>query len=189
MEKITKDILRFLKNEHTKVELKEDFKGNYYSWLVDTIYIAKNVKEQKVPTEVKNMNKTAAKLVMVCHECIHSVQSKIIHLLNIIFSNLSIVLAITSIVMGLFWTSLLWLKIVTCSLILTSIVIRLILEVGAVKDSIKLASDVVSKNMIEGVSMQDIEEASKYINKHKYLALLQMVIDKVIFLILVLIIK
>lgn len=188
MEALTKDILKELKNKHTKVESKEDFKGNYYSYLTDTIYIAKNFEEQKVPAKAKTINKKAARLVVVCHECIHSVQSKCMHILNTLFSNLSILLAIISIVVGVFWTSPAWLKIVTCLVILTSIIIRLILETHAVNGSIKLAMDIVSKNMVEDISKKDIQQGAEYMNKHKYLALLQMVIDKIIFLILVLVI-
>ena len=78
MQELTKDILKILNNNHTKVELKEDFKGNYYSYLIDTIYISKNFKEQKASTKDKMMNKKVAELVTVCHECIHSTQNKCI---------------------------------------------------------------------------------------------------------------
>lgn len=189
MESLTKHILKYLKNEHTRVELKEDFKGNYYSFIIDTIYIAKNFQEQKVPTEAKNINKKASELVVVCHECIHSIQSKCLHILNMLLSNLSIILAIINIVLVLFWTSTLWLKIFTIIIILTSIIIRLILEVGAVNGSIKLASVLVSKAIVKGISKHDIEEGTKFIEKHKYLATFQMVVDKIILLILVLVIK
>ena len=46
MENLTKEILAYLKNEHTNVQLKEDFKGNYYSYLVDTIYISQNLEDK-----------------------------------------------------------------------------------------------------------------------------------------------
>jgi len=188
MEDLTKHILKKINNEHTKVELKEDFKGNYYSYVVDTIYIAKNFGNKKVPKSVENMNKKAAELIVVCHECIHSIQNKYMHILNTIFSNLSMILTIISIVIGVLWTSPLWLKIATIIALLISIIIRLILEVGAINNSIKLASDIVSNGMVEGVSNEDIEEGTKYIEKNKCLALLQMIIDKIIFLVLIFVI-
>lgn len=189
MDSVAKEILKYLGNEHTKVERKSGFMGNYYSPLIDTIYIAENFENTKVPEDAKGMNKKAAELITVCHECIHSVQNKYLHILNTIFANLSMVLAIVCIFIGVFWTSPLWLKIGTCVSLTVSIIFRLILEVGAVNGSTKLAQDVVSKDMVQNVSIQDIEESTKYMNKHKYLAFLQMVLDKIIFLVLVLVIK
>ncbi|MBQ8043747.1 MAG: zinc metallopeptidase [Clostridia bacterium] len=189
MENIAKDILNYLNNEHTKVERKEGFMGNYYSHLIDTIYIAEDFENSKMPEGANNMNKKVAELITVCHECIHSVQNKYLHILNTIFSNASMVLALICIFIGIFWISPLWLKIGTCMSLTVSIVVRLRLEVGAVNGSIKLSQDVVSKDMVEDVSEQDIQESVRYINTHKYLALLQMVVDKIIFLVLVLIIK
>lgn len=189
MEKVAKKILNYIGNTHTKVEKKEGFMGNYYSHLIDTMYIAENFENKEMPAGVKNINKKAAELVVVCHECIHSTQSKCIHLLNTLFSNLSIVLSVVYVMMALLWTNYIWLKIVTAIIIVASIVLRITLEIGAINNSIKLASEIVNNKIIEGISQNDIEESIKYINKHKIMAVLQMITDKIVFLILVLIIK
>lgn len=189
MENITRDILKYLNNYHTKVERKQGFMGNYYSHLIDTIYIAEDFEKTKVPKDAKNMNEKAAELIVVFHECIHSVQNKYLHMLNTIFSNVGMLLSFICVFIGVFWTSPLWLKIGTCVSLTISIVVRLMLEVGAVNGSTKLAQDVVSKDMVQNVSIQDVEESIKYINKHKYLALLQMVVDKILFLVIVLVVK
>jgi len=189
MEDIAKDILKYLGNTHTKVEKKEGFMGNYYSHLIDTIYLSEGFEKKETPVAAKDINKKAAELVTICHECIHSTQNKHMHLINTILSNLSIVLAVICIVWGVFWTSPVWLRIIAGVIIVMSIIVRLILEIGAVNGSVKLADEFVNKDMIEGVTKQDIEASIKYINKYKFMALLQMVADKIIFLILVLIIK
>lgn len=189
MENITKDILSCLGNTHTKVELKEDFKGNYYSYFTDTIYIAKDFATQKIPSAVKSVNKKAAELIVVCHECIHSIQNKIMHILNTVFSNLSIILAIVCIFVAVFWTSSLWLKLIASTVITTSIIIRLILEIGAINGSVKLAESVVEKGIVKGVSKLNIETSINYIKSYKCLALFRMVLDKIIFLVLVIFIK
>lgn len=189
METLTKDILKTLKNDHTQIELKEEFKGNYYSYIIDTIYIAKNLEKKKTPKSAKDTNKKLAQLVTICHECIHSIQSRVMHILNVIFSNLSIVLTIINMVLCIFWTSPLWLKIFASVIITTSIIIRVVLEIGAIKGSIKLASDIVEKSIVDGITKEDIQKGTDYIEEHKYVAILQMVIDKIIFLILVLVIK
>ena len=189
MENETKEILNYLGNTHTKLELKEDFKDNYFSYLTDTIYIAKKFEKQKVPNAAKHINKKAAELILICHECIHSKQNELLHILNIIFSNMSIVLAVVGVFIGLLGTSPLWLKIPTIAVIIASITIRLILEVGAINGSTKLATTIVEKTVVHGVSRQDIEVSEKYMNKYKCLVLLKMVLDKIILLILVLVLK
>lgn len=186
METITKEILNLIGNKHTKVEIKEDFKGNYYSYITDTIYISKNYENRKAQ---KNINKKAASFIVVCHECIHSTQSKLLHILNIIFSNLSIVMFLISIICGVFGILPIWFKSITAIVITTSIVIRVILEVGAIDGSIVLANNVISQNIVSDISKQDIEYGSKYISKYKWLALVEMNLYKIISLILILVIR
>jgi len=189
MEKIAKDILKHLKNEHTKVERKQGFIGNYYSPLIDTIYIAENFENSKYPEDTKNINKKAAELITVCHECLHSIQNKYLHILNTICANLSIIMAIICILISLFWTSSVWLKLTTATILIVSIIVRLILEVGAINGSVKLAKVMIKNEQTNEVSKEDIEESEKYISKYKLQALAQMVLDKIIFFVLVLSIK
>lgn len=189
MESKVKQILEYLGNYHTNVERKQGFMGNYYSPLIDTIYIAENFENAEIPKDAKDMNKKAAELIVLCHECIHSVQSKCLHLLNTLFASISIVLSLVCIFIGVFWTSPIWLKAVTLTILALSIVFRIILELGAIKGSTKVAVELVKSGLIEDVSEQDIEEGEIYINKHRFAALMQMISDKIIFLILVLVIK
>lgn len=189
MEILTKEILKNLSNKHTKVELREDFKGNYYNYILDTIYIAKKVNQQKLSNKHKNINKKAANLVMICHECLHSIQNKWMHILNTILSNLSIVFTIIYVILAIFFKDILILKILTIGIILTSISVRLILEIGAINGSTELASNIVAQGITNEVSNEDIEDAVRYIEKHKYVALLNMILDKIIFLIVAICIK
>lgn len=189
MEKTAKVILKYIKNGHTNIELKENFKGNYYSYFNDTIYIAKDFQNSKSQQDAKSINKKAAELIVTCHECIHSVQRKYLHILNTIFSNLSIILAIVFVIIAIFGNGCLWFKVLVCSIITLNIIVRLILEIGAVNGSTKLAKDVVSKNIVSDVSQQDIIESIQFINKHKYLAFIQMILDKIILLVVILVIK
>ena len=189
MESITKQILNHLGNEHTKVERKQGFMGNYYSPLIDTIYIAEEFENTKMPNGTEKINKKAAELIVVCHECVHSVQNKSLHLLNTLFANLSLILSLTYIIMAVLGTSQLWLKIVTASALVLSIIFRLILEIWATNSSTKLAKEIVDKELVQDVSKEDIQEGVEYINRHKWVAYLQMISDKTIFLTLVLIVK
>ena len=188
MENVVKEILNHLGNNHTKVEIKQGFMGNYYSPLIDTIYIAEDFENTRMPNGSEKINKKAAELIVMCHECVHSVQSKTLHVLNTIFANISMVLFLAYVVMMILGTSLLWIKIATIISLVTSIVVRLILEIGATNDSTKLAKDIVNNGIIEAVTDEDIHQGIEYINKNKWIAFPQMILDKIIFLILVLII-
>lgn len=189
MENIAKEILKHLVNNHTKVEIKQGFMGNYYSPLIDTIYIAEDFENTNIPSGAENINKKAAQLIVVCHECIHSIQNKSLHMLNTIFANFSMILSVIYIFITLLGTSYLWLKIVATSTLLLSMAVRLILEVGATNGSTKLAKEAIDKGLVHDVSKEDIQESIEYINKHKWYAFPQMILDKIIFLTLVLIIK
>lgn len=185
METITKDILNYIGNKHTKVKLKDDFNGNYYSYITDTIYIAKNFSSKNKPVNAKEFDKEAAELIIICHECIHSIQSKVMHILNMILSNISIILTVISIILGLFWTSPLILKIVTCLVLCLGIVVRLVLEINAVNKSIKLAFAIIQNGIVRDISKQNIKVGNDFIEKYKCLEYGRMIIDKIIFLILV----
>ena len=189
MIRLVKEILGFLNNQNTKVQLKKDFNGNYYSHITDTIYISDAFSDKKMPKHAQNINKKAAELIVLCHECIHSVQNKKLHILNTILSNLSIILTIICLVIGVLGKSVFWLEIVTVCVIIVGIIVRVILENGAINGSITLSKELVEKNKVNDITILDIEQSIKYINKYKCLALLRMVLDKITFLILILIIK
>lgn len=189
MDIVARKILEHLGNKHTKVERKPGFMGNYYSPLIDTIYIAENFENTKVPDDAGRINKKAAELIVVCHECIHSVQNKNWHILNTVFANISMLLSIVCICVSLLCTSPLWLKVVTAITLVTSIFTRLKLEKEAIDGSTKLAREVVETEIVDSVSDEDIQQSLQYINKHKWFALTQMVLDKIIFLVLVILIK
>jgi len=188
MESIAKQILNHLGNGHTKVERKQGFMGNYYSSLIDTIYIAEDFENIKMPNGAEKINKKAAQLIVVCHECIHSVQSKVLHILNTLFANFSLILSVIYVIIAVLSTSQLWFKILTISTVLFSVIFRLILEIGATNGSIKLAKEAVDKDLVQHVSNEDIQESIRHINKHKWFAFPQMVLDKIISLILLIII-
>ena len=188
MEDVAKQILNYLGNSHTKVERKQGFMGNYYSPLIDTIYIAEDFENNKLPSGAEKINKKAAELIVMCHECIHSVQSKLLHVLNTICANISLVLFLVYVAMTIFWISILWVKIATIVSLAVSMVIRLILEIGATNRSTKLVKEIVDGGIIQDVTDEDIQQGIEYIDKHKWIVFPQMILDKIIFLIVVIII-
>lgn len=184
MKKITKDVLEYLNNNHTKIIEKEDFKGNYYSFLTDTIYLAKNFENTKVPKEVENVDKRVGNLIVIVHECIHSIQSKIIHILNIIFSNLTIILGILSVMLALFNAKNQAINIITEIIVLFGIIVRLYLEIEAINKSTIVAKEIVKKYNID-INVSDFEKSEKYMKKTKLFAIIDMIKDKIIVFVIV----
>lgn len=132
---ITKEVLEKLNNKTTKMICDEDIKGNYYVFLNDTIYLSS-----------KNTDKYN-RLTVICHECIHSMQNKIMQWINFILSNLEIIIfVIFSILklLNLFENILTYTYI---GFVIISIIPRFILEIHASLKSIKFTEEYVSKNI------------------------------------------
>ena len=187
MEDLTKEILNSIGNNHTKVQEKEDFNGNYYSFINDTIYIGKNFEVKKKNKKMEQLNQDAARLITVCHECVHSLQKKWIHILNIILSNASILLFISYFVCMFFKSRSMVLAIVTLFAIVFSLVIRMILEFDAISGSINESKKLVEFKKVSNVSIEDIDKAQAYMNKYKILAVLSMIYSKLLIALIVII--
>ena len=189
MEKLTKDILKYLGNNHTKVEQKQNFKGNYYSNITDTIYIAKSFSQSKLPKGMNNIDKRVAELIVICHECIHSIQNKRLHILNTVLSNVGMILTMVCIIIGFFDIIPIWLKLLSCLCLSLAIAVRLTLEIDAISRSTKVAKSFIENEAHLQFNKEDILLCENYIKKHKAIALTQMIIDKFIALIVICIIK
>lgn len=80
-ESITKDVLQYISNYNTKVQKNKDKneKISYY-----------NVNNDKIIIKDTQDLKDCSRLIQICHECVHSIQSKKILKMNYIFSNINI---------------------------------------------------------------------------------------------------
>lgn len=91
---LSKEVLNYLDNSATKVVFDDDIKGSYYVFLNDTIYITKNNSSKST--------KEFSRLTVICHECIHSIQSKILHGINFVLSNIEVIVFIVCLILKLF---------------------------------------------------------------------------------------
>lgn len=89
---MAKFILNMLNNKRTKYIFDEDIKGNYYVYLSDTIYLSNK----------QNSKKNYERLCVISHECVHSIQPKVIQNLNFIFSNLELIMFVILVVLSFF---------------------------------------------------------------------------------------
>lgn len=142
---ITKQVLEKINNKTTKMICDEDIKGNYYVFLNDTIYLSS-----------KNTNKYN-RLTVICHECIHSIQNKIMQWINFILSNLEIIIFIIFSILKLLNIFENILTYTYIGFVIVSIIPRFILEIHASLKSIRYTMEYVSEKIGN--------EEAKFVNK------------------------
>lgn len=144
-----KEILQKEGNTHTKVVEIDFTKGAYYSYFTDSVYISSKV----TGSDAKN-------IVVVCHECIHSMQSVWLHMLNVILSNLELLLFITVAICITFGYFKFWAILVYILCGTLSIVARCMLELPAMIGAFELA-----KKYSDEKAAKEIAKEQKNINK------------------------
>ncbi len=135
-ELVTKEILESLDNKTTKLVEDKDIKNNYYVYLNDTIYLSSNKKN------------TYARICVIAHECIHSIQSKIVQKLNFISSNIEIITFVIFSVLGLFMQESKMPLYIYSLIVALSLIFRLILEIDAVKKSVNVSDKYLNGKII-----------------------------------------
>lgn len=186
-ENLTKEVLALLNNKHTLVKESNDIEANYYNFVTDTIYLRTKIKENKSAKGLENANPFCGNLVTICHECIHSIQSKMLHIVNLILSNISIILAIFSLILTVTIGKPNWFCAFSVIVILLAISCRLFLEVDAITRSTVLAEKSLEKISVQNVNIEDIQQAKKIIGKLLPAQLIKMVLDKIIMLVIIVI--
>ena len=157
-EDICNGILEILSNKEVSVETDTSSRSSVYVFLNNTIYISNMSKKNKSRDE---QNKS--RLLVIAHECVHSIQPKLVQLLNFILSNIEMILFTLLIVLKIFTKcSLYVLTVGYVVTVLSVIVIRLYLELNATVNSVKLVSKYLSQNKVE---KNKIIELQKYYKK------------------------
>lgn len=134
---VCKEILEKYNNKVTKVVKDEGINGSYYVYINDTIYLANNEK-------VKN---AIYRVVLIAHECRHSLQSKFLQKLNFIFSNLELLMFCILFILEIVKIINTYLIVLYISIMLLSLIFRFILEYDAVKCSFKIAKEYINEKL------------------------------------------
>lgn len=171
-----KEILEYLNNNDTKIIEKEDFKGSYYSYINNTIYLA---------DENKSVKSKEEKFIVLCHECVHSIQNKFLQAINFYSSNIEIVLSILVIFLLAIKTGFVRYLIIPYFLILLlNMIVRFCLEKDAVKKSFKMAKDM---NKYEEYDIQKIEKMQNEVKYKQWIFYLSLFWKKLIKVLIILI--
>ena len=182
---LTRKILDFLNNKSTKVEQKTQYKTNSYNYLTDTIYLAENIDEQKPPRGIEVSNPLSGQLIMLCHECIHSIQNKFFHVLNIITANLSLIITFICVVLRIIDKTNSILSILGLVICFINLTVRTLLEYNAIKESMILSKKLVNNNIVDFIKEEEIEKDFNIIKKLLPIALTRMVIEKYIMMLII----
>ena len=136
-ETLAKSILKFLGNEHTKVEKNRDEKAtvSFYTCSSDKIIIK----------HTKN-NKELSRFVHVAHECVHSTQSRKLLWAHFILSNIQSLYFLGSFIFFFYTedtTLKFYLLLIQLFIFLLTFLIKVILESDASYRAISVASDYI----------------------------------------------
>ena len=140
-EKLCQKILKDLNKSDVGVKVSQDIKGNYYSYINNCIYL--NGKQ------IGNNEEIAKENVVIAHESIHATQSKKIHILNVILSNLELILFLMFCIIAVVCKSVLVLKIIYMFTGILAICVRNMLEIRAMINSFNLDSKYSNNEMKE----------------------------------------
>lgn len=175
---VAKEILDIMENHKTEIVIDKDIKSSYYVFLNNKIYIA----------DSKENNNLYSRFVLIAHECVHSMQSKVMQVLNFAFSNIEIVAFILMIIFKIFKIgNFKYLMAGYIAVALISIILRLILEVHAVVNSVPLARKYLNTKLSAPQADTIINSSSKYIKKYMPLFILSLCYKKLIKIAIVLI--
>lgn len=136
---IAKEILAENNNTKTKIVLDGDIKNSYYIFLNDTIYLS-------------NKNKAStrySRLCLIAHECKHSLQSKILQVINFLISNIELIFFVLFAILGLLNFKNSFIPNIYYITVILSIIPRLILEFDAVYSSVKISEKYVEQKLSE----------------------------------------
>lgn len=183
-EEICKDILKLVNNETVNVEIDEESKSNLYVFLTNTMYISNKTKKSK---SIDEQNKS--KVLVIAHECAHSLQSKAIQLMNFLLANLEIILFVVVIITRIFFRRVDLLVSTYFVISILSIIIRWYLEMDATINSVKITTIYMLTNNIDKTQVIELFKFyKKELLKTLPLFLLWVFLFKIIRLILVMLI-
>ena len=126
-EQLCRKVLDDNKKTTTKIVVSNDIKGNYYSYVTDTVYL--NNTESSDSKDV----------IVLCHECFHATQSKLLHIFNAFLSNIELLMFIAILGMKFFQYENKVMSIVYIAIASLAIIIRCLLEIPAMVLSFDMA--------------------------------------------------
>lgn len=123
------EILEQNGNNTTKIILDGGLKNSYYLYINDTIYLSNRERNKRKYTRI----------CLIAHECVHSLQSKILQRINFILSNIELISFAIVFILSILNIGKNYTTSIYAAIVVLSIIPRLILEIDAVLKSIPFA--------------------------------------------------
>lgn len=133
---ISNELFEMVGNKTTTIKLDGEIKNSYYVYLTDTIYLSDNKKSRD----------SVERVVLLCHEIIHSIQNKTLQAINFILSNLEILLFVIFAMLLFFCRSYI-IPTIFVTISVAAMLFRIYLEVGATEGSLKLCRKYLTKRI------------------------------------------
>lgn len=125
-----REMLDSIDNDTSKIILDGGLKNSYYVYLNNTIYISNREKNKKA----------YSRICLVAHECVHSMQSKVLQEVNFILSNLELISFAILIILSILNKAMPIYDYIYYGIVIVSVIPRMILELDAVIKSVPLAT-------------------------------------------------
>ena len=152
---VTKDILKIIGNNKTEYVFDEDIKGNYYVYLNDKIYLSSKQSDKN----------NYERLCVIAHECIHSIQPKLLQNFNFILSNIEIIFFIVYIILYFFKISNLYVYIAYLIIAILSIIPRTILELWAIIKAPQISKKYLNNKILNEKEVENVDNTYRFLSK------------------------
>ena len=152
---VTKDILKIIGNNKTEYVFDEDIKGNYYVYLNDKIYLSSKQSDKN----------NYERLCVIAHECIHSIQPKLLQNFNFILSNIEIIFFIAYIILYFFKISNLYVYISYLIIAILSIIPRTILELWAIIKAPQISKNYLNNKILNEKEVENVDNTYRFLSK------------------------
>ena len=154
LEDNVKQMLSNVSNELAKIEVKEKVKSSYYLFFNNTMILS--------AAQLKK-NNCYENILLLSHECVHSIQKRLLHVLNFILANIEIILFIVCIVMNFITGQIGFdIKILYITVCILSILIRYYMEIQAVIKGVVLADQNIREKETAGKIIEWKQKLRKY---------------------------
>ncbi len=169
------NMLKLLKDSKTRVEINNDVKKEEYNFMSDTIYISTDTK--KIQKGLESANPFCLKLIAMYKSCFKSKQTKLLHVTDVMLSNISLVTFAMTVLFRIMLGRSRGVCLLTAIVILLSAMLKLFMNANAYKRACKhikknLAAigdkDITKENMNNVEKAVEKNKVKLIINKTKY---------------------
>lgn len=178
------NMLILLKNSKTKVEIAADVKKDEYNFMSDKIYISTNT--ETFQKGLEKANPFCLKLIAIYKACFKSKQSKILHIFNVMLTNISIIMFAMMIMFRIVLGKSRGVCLLTIIVMILSIILMLSMEANAYKRACKHIKKNITTLGDKDITKENVNSVEKIVEKIKTKLIINKAIYKLVMVIIAL---